>query len=78
MDQNTFQWIVGGLCLIGGTLLNILYNNNTRLTDRICTLEVIIAGDYVKEQKFEAFRKDIFELLNKIDHKLDGKVDKEK
>jgi hypothetical protein len=46
------------------------------MVEKIQSIEVLIAGDYVKKDEFRILSDAIFRKLDKIEEKIDGKVDK--
>lgn len=83
MDQQLFQWIVGGLCGIFGWLLNSIWRavrdqqlETKEIAERIAGVEILVAGQYVKRDEMERNFAAIFRKLDVISDKLDGKADK--
>jgi CHASE3 domain sensor protein len=46
------------------------------LTAKVAEIEVLVAGHYVKRDDLDQLSKAIFAKLDRIEDKLDGKVDK--
>ena len=46
------------------------------LADKVSKIEVLVAGEYVKKDEFNAIMLRIFEKLDHIESKIDGKADK--
>lgn len=46
------------------------------LADKVSKIEVLVAGEYVKKDEFNSIMLRIFEKLDHIEGKIDGKADK--
>ena len=46
------------------------------LGNQVADLKVLVAGGYVRTEKFDSMSKAIFAKLDRIEDKLDGKADK--
>lgn len=86
MDANT-QTIINiafGICgFLGGFMLKALWDSikdlqseNKKLIAKIGDIEVLVAGEYVKSDKFDTTIQLLFAKLDKIEGKIDRKVDK--
>lgn len=74
--QTAFNTVLGALGALVGWMLNTLYNSMKDLTkadqvlsDKVQSIEVLVAGNYVKKTELE-------NLLHKLDTKLDRIEDK--
>lgn len=84
MEAQTFINIAIGLVgALGGWVLNNLKSSidelrkaDLALTDKVQHIEVLVAGTYVKRDDMEKLGSALFAKLDKIENKLDGKVDK--
>ncbi len=83
MDQQLFQWIVGGVCVVGGVLLKTIWDSvsdlrraDEKLVERVAEIEVLVAGTYVKRDEVERSFTAVFAKLDRIESKIDGKADK--
>ena len=84
MDAQTIINIVIGLAGgLGGWILNNLKSSidelrkaDMELTDKVQHIEVLVAGTYVKRDDMDKLGHDLFAKLDKIEAKLDNKVDK--
>lgn len=54
-----------------------LQADDRKLADKVGSIEVLVAGNYVKRDEMEKALSAIFAKLEKISDKLDGKADKE-
>ena len=72
------------LCgFLGGWVLNnltasidLLHTADGDLTKKVQAIEVLVAGTYVKRDDMEKLSSALFTKLDRIEQKLDGKVDK--
>lgn len=83
MDQQLFQWIVGGVCVIGGVLLKTCWDAvkdlqmaDRELIERVGGIETLVADQYVKRNELDRSLSALFAKLDRIEDKLDGKQDK--
>ncbi len=53
-----------------------LQTSDKDLADKVQRIEVLVAGDYVKNDKFDDTIKALFVKLDRIEEKMDGKADK--
>ena len=53
-----------------------LQKSDRELTEKINSIEVLVAGDYVKREDFRMEMERLFKKLDAIEQKIDGKVDK--
>lgn len=81
--QTLFNLVVSLAAFFGGYVLNSLktaierlQQTDKELTDKIQSIEVLVAGNYVKRDDMERLSQAIFSKLDRIERKLDGKVDK--
>jgi len=77
---NTAITLVG---FLGGWILKVIWEAvkdlqvvDKLLTEKVNTIEILIAGNYMSKQDFDKIAAAIFAKLDKIDDKLDRKVDK--
>lgn len=83
MDQTIVNWLLAGFGGLIGFLLNAVWQAvkdlqkaDKELTAKVAEIEVLVAGAYVKKDDFNELSKAIFAKLDRIEDKLDGKVDK--
>ena len=80
MDQTVINWIIG----LGGTVIGIfiksmldsikdLQASDKEITLRVSSVEVLVAGTYVKRDEL----KELMRKLEQIDAKLDRKANKD-
>lgn len=83
MEQSALNWIFGGINIILGAALTMMWDSyrelkktDKELAEKVNNIEVIVAGQYVKREDFEKVADQIFNKLDKIMEKLDRKADK--
>lgn len=86
MDGNAqvlFNIVVSLCATLGGWMLKSLQSSlehlqtiDSELATKIQSIEVLVAGNYVKRDDLERSIAAIFIKLDRIETKLDGKVDK--
>ncbi len=77
---NTAIALVG---FLGGWILKVVWEGvkdlqsaDKILAEKVNTIEILIAGTYISKQDFDKIAAAIFVKLDKIEDKLDKKVDK--
>lgn len=83
MEQTIINWMLAGFGGLIGFLLNAVWQAvkdlqkaDRDLTTKVADIEVLVAGAYVKKDEFGASVAALFAKLDRIEDKLDGKVDK--
>lgn len=83
MDQTIVNWMLAGFGGLIGFLLNAVWQAvkdlqkaDSDLTKKVSEIEVLVAGAYVKKDDIDKLSNAIFAKLDRIEDKLDGKVDK--
>ena len=83
MDQTVINWLLAGFGTLIGFLLNVVWQavKDLQLADRVLSekvseIEVLVAGAYVKKSDLDSVIKALFTKLDKIEDKLDMKVDR--
>jgi len=81
--QTLINGLFGLLGLLGGWMLNRIWaavdhlqTNDQVLTDKVQSIELLVAGTYVKREDMEKRDTILFAKLDRIEQKLDAKVDK--
>ena len=81
--QTSFNIAVGLIAFLGGWVLNSLRENiqnlqksDSELATKVQGIELLVAGSYVKRDDLDKLTTALFAKLDKIDAKLDAKVDK--
>lgn len=83
LDQTIINWILGLFGMILGFMLKTVWQSvkdlqtsDKQLVDKINAIEVLVAGQYVKQDEFNRLSDAIFKKLDRIEEKLDKKEDK--
>ena len=83
VDQTILNWVLSlsGVALgaIVATLWGAIKDLQTadkQLIDRVAAIEVLVAGTYVKRDELTQLTQAMFSKLDRIEDKLDKKVDK--
>jgi len=83
MDQAIINWLLAGFGALIGFMLNAVWqavqdlqSADKVLTERVGSIEVLVAGDYLRRDDFTHTIEALFAKLDKIEDKLDKKVDK--
>lgn len=83
MDQVVVNWILGGVGGLMGFILNAVWQAvkdlqtaDATLADKVQSIELLVAGSYVKRDDLDRLTVALFAKLDKIETKLDCKADK--
>lgn len=83
MDQTFFNIAVTVSGFLGGWWLKVLWDAvkdlqsaDKILAEKVSSIEVLVAGNYMTKTDFDKIGAAIFAKLDKIEDKLDRKVDK--
>jgi len=83
MDQTIFNIAVAVAGFLGGWWLKVLWDAvkdlqsaDRILAEKVSSIEVLVAGNYMTKADFDKIGAAIFAKLDKIEDKLDRKVDK--
>lgn len=83
MDQTIINWLLAGFGALIGFLLNAVWQAvkdlqtaDKVLAEKVGSIEVLVAGAYVRKDEFMSQMNALFAKLDKIDEKLDKKADK--
>lgn len=81
--QTLFNTAVSGVLLLAGWILRVLWDSlkqlqrdDRELADKVNKIEVLVAGQYVKRNEFDKVMERLFDKLDQIELKIDGKADK--
>ena len=84
MDQQLFNIVIGVAGALGGWWmkamwegLNDLKKTDHELTQQVNNLQILVAGQYMRRDEFDKVSQALFAKLDRIEDKLDKKVDKE-
>lgn len=83
VSQELFNWLLGGFGALMGFLLNSVWQAvkdlqaaDTKLSEKVASIEVLVAGDYVRKDEFVTMTNALFAKLDRIEDKIERKVDK--
>lgn len=83
MDQNFINWILAGFGGLTGFLLHAVWAAvkdlqiaDKQLADEVSGIQILVAGDYVKKSELSELNRALFLKLDRIEEKIDRKVDK--
>ena len=83
MDQTVFNIIATVAGFLGGWWLKVMWDAvkdlqaaDKILVEKVNTIEILIAGNYMSKSDFDKIAAAIFQKLDKIEDKLERKVDK--
>lgn len=85
--QTAFNILLGLSAFLGGWVLNSLRESikslqaaDSQLADKVQHIEILVAGKYVQrddmERLMDKLSSTLFNKLDKIENKLDGKMDR--
>ena len=81
--QTLLNIALSSVAFFGGWVLNSLRDaikslqtSDSALADKVQHIEVLVAGSYVKRDDLDRLTSALFTKLDKIESKLDAKVDK--
>lgn len=81
--QTLFNVAVSTAGFALGWILNVVWSavkdlqdDDTKLADKINSIEVIVVGQYVKRDEFDRKMDALFSKLDRIENKIDSKADK--
>ena len=83
MDQTVFNIIATVAGFLGGWWLKVMWeavkdlqSADKVLVEKVNSIEILVAGNYMTRADFDKIGAAIFQKLDKIEDKLDRKVDK--
>lgn len=83
-SQTLINWALGAISFLLGWILNSvrqsvrdLHTQDQALADKVNAIEVLVAGTYVKRDDMDKISSAIFAKLDRIENKLDQKVDRQ-
>ena len=82
-DQTVFNIALAITGFLGGWVLKVIWeavkelqSADKILVEKVASIEILIAGNYMSKQDFDKIAIAIFAKLDKIEDKLDKKADK--
>jgi len=83
MDQTIINWVMAGFGGLIGFLMKAVWDAvkdlqhaDQTLSEKVNSIEILVAGDYVAKSEFQDNIRALFAKLDKIEDKIDKKVDK--
>lgn len=83
MDQSLINWMMGGFGAAIAFILRVIWEGlrelqkaDLELASRVNEVQLLVAGQYVKREDLEKIQDALFKKLDRIENKLDGKVDR--
>lgn len=83
MDQSLFNIIVGVCGTLGGWVLKTIWESvrdlqiaDKALAEKVYSIEILVAGTYVRRTDFDNLSNALFAKLDRIEVKIDGKADR--
>ena len=83
MNQELINWLIAGFGALIGALMKAVWDSvkdlqqsDKELADKVSGIEILVAGDYVKKIEISELNRALFLKLDRIEQKLDRKVDK--
>lgn len=83
MEQTIVNWVLTAAGTVLGFLLNAVWQAvkdlqtaDKQLAEKVATIEVLVAGEYVRKDEFERAIQRLFEKLDHIEEKFDRKLDR--
>lgn len=83
MEQGLINALIAVVGSAFGWILKVIWDAvkelqkaDDQLIEKVNRIEVLVAGEYVKREDFRADMDRLFDKLDAIDKKLDGKADK--
>lgn len=84
MDQQLFNIVIGIAGALGGWWMKAMWEGlkdlqktDHELTQQVNNLQILVAGQYMRREELDKVGQAIFAKLDRIEDKLDKKVDKE-
>ena len=82
-EQQFFNLAVGIIGTLGGWWMRVMWQSlkelqeqDSKLADKVSSIEVLVAGQYVKREDINRDSSEIFAKLDRIEDKIDKKADK--
>jgi hypothetical protein len=83
MEQSLFNILIAIIGALGGWWMKVMHESlrdlqreDKQLGEKVSKIEVLVAGNYVPKSEFTQTISALFTKLDRIEDKLDGKVDK--
>ena len=76
MDQSIINWALSGISLVLGWFARELWSAVKELKADLAKLREELPTHYVRKDDFADFKRDLMNVLERIENKLDSKQDK--
>lgn len=76
IPQWLVNWALTGAGVIVGWMVKTLWNAQQKLTADVQELSIKLAENYVTNYRLEQLQQALFQKLDRIEDKIDGKADK--
>ena len=80
MEQHFWNWLFGATNIIIGAILKWVWDAHRdlreadkQLADKVSKMEVLVAGQYITREEFDRAIQRIFDKLDHIEMKIQGK-----
>jgi hypothetical protein len=84
MDQTLINYLMGGFGAAISFILRVIWEGlrelqkcDLEITSKINEIQLLVAGQYVKKEDLEKLSTALFNKLDRIELKVDGKMDRE-
>ena len=84
MDQTLINYLMGGFGAAISFILRVIWEGlrelqkcDLEITSKINEIQLLVAGQYVKKEDQEKLSTALFNKLDRIELKVDGKMDRE-
>lgn len=84
MDQTLINYLMGGFGAAISFILRVIWEGlrelqkcDLEITSKINEIQLLVAGQYVKKEDLEKLSTALFSKLDRIELKVDGKMDRE-
>lgn len=77
MDQNIINWVLAAVSSVLGWFARELWTAVQELKKDLALLREELPKTYVQKDDFKDFKRELLSVLERIEHKLDQKEDKQ-
>ena len=77
MDQSIINWALGGISAALGWFAREMWTAVKELKEDLAQLRESIPKEYIRRDDFVEFKRDVMSVLERIEHKIDQKADKQ-
>jgi hypothetical protein len=76
MEQQVFNIAIALVGALGGWWMKAMWDGLKDMSSQVTNLQVMVAGQYVRREEFDKSMDSIISKLERIEDKIDKKVDK--